>query len=61
VTSVAGVGAEVSAFAIYAGWALGEVVPVAAYGLVVAAMLPLMLRVRPAAKQASSEDVMRSG
>jgi hypothetical protein len=54
-TSVAGVGAEVAAFGIYAAWALGEVPVVAVFGLLVAGSLPLLLRARTAA------DPVRSG
>jgi MFS family permease len=55
VTSVASVGAEVAAFGIYAAWALGEVPLVAVLGLVVAAVLPVLLRAR------SPENPVRSG
>jgi MFS family permease len=45
VTSVASVGGEVAAFAVYGAWALGEVPAVAVFGLAMAAALPLLLRV----------------
>jgi MFS family permease len=44
VTSVAGLVAELSVFALYAAWALGGVLLVAAFVLVIAATLPRLLR-----------------
>ena len=46
VTSVAELGSELVAFAVYAAWALGQVVSVAALGLAIAAVLPRWLRLR---------------
>lgn len=45
VTSVAGLGADVASFGVYAAWALGGVSMVAALLLVVTAALPRLLRV----------------
>jgi hypothetical protein len=45
VTSVAAVGTELATFGLYAAWALGGVVMVAALLSVVAASLPRLLRV----------------
>jgi MFS family permease len=45
ITSVASVGGEVAAFAVYGAWALGEVPGVAVFGLLLAVALPLLLRV----------------
>jgi len=44
VTSVAGLGVEISTFAVYAAWALGEVTAIAVLGLLIAAALPRLLR-----------------
>jgi MFS family permease len=46
VTSVAGLGTEFACFAVYAAWALGEVVLVAGLVLAFAVALPLLFRVR---------------
>jgi hypothetical protein len=46
VTSVAGLGVDISSFAVYGAWALGEVVPVAVLGALIAAVLPFLLRPR---------------
>lgn len=46
VTSVAGLGTEFACFAVYAAWAFGAVVLVAALVLACAVALPLLLRVR---------------
>ena len=48
VTSVAGLGAELATFAVYAAWAGGGAPVVAAGGLLIAAALPLLLRGRVA-------------
>ncbi|MCO1659412.1 MFS transporter [Pseudonocardia sp. S2-4] len=49
VTSVAGLGTDLVSFAIYAAWVVGEVVALAVLGLLVAAVLPRLLRSRPSA------------
>lgn len=46
VTSVAGMGADVATIGLYALWALGGITAVAALGLALAALLPVLLRVR---------------
>lgn len=46
VTSVAGLGVDIASFAVYAAWAAGEVAAVAALGVVLAVVLPLLLRER---------------
>jgi MFS family permease len=46
VTSVAGLGVEVTTFGIYAAWAFGEITAVAAVGVLLAAVLPWLLRTR---------------
>ncbi|GAA1248655.1 MFS transporter [Pseudonocardia aurantiaca] len=56
VTSVAGVGAEAATFGIYAAWALGEVLVVAVFGLLLAIAVPLLLRAPKA-----GPDPVRSG
>ncbi|MGH3912892.1 MAG: MFS transporter, partial [Pseudonocardiaceae bacterium] len=48
VTSVAGLGGEIAAFALFAAWALGEVMVVTALALVATAALPRLLRIRAA-------------
>ncbi|MBW0137084.1 MFS transporter [Pseudonocardia abyssalis] len=47
VTSVAGMGADVATIGLYALWAGGGIAGVAAFGLVLAVLLPLLLRARP--------------
>lgn len=55
VTSVAGVGTDVASFALYAAWALGEVPAVAVLGLLIAVVLPRLLRpARPRARRAAA-------
>jgi hypothetical protein len=44
VTSVAALGSEATAFAVYAAWAVGGIVPVALLVVAVAAALPGLLR-----------------
>ncbi len=46
VTSVAGLGVEAVTFGLYAAWALGEVLLVAAFGVLIASALPWLLRAR---------------
>jgi hypothetical protein len=47
VTSVAGLGTELVTFGVYAAWAAGGVLLVAAAGAVIAALLPRLLRGGP--------------
>jgi MFS family permease len=54
VTSVASLCSELAAFAVYGAWALGEVPAVAAFGLVLAMALPVLMRV-PSAARAGAE------
>jgi MFS family permease len=61
VTSVAGLGAEVAAFGLYAAWALGEVPMLAVAGLVLAAALPALLRGRGALRHQSGRSDRGSG
>lgn len=44
VTSVAGLGTEIGSFGIYAAWALGEVSGIATVGLLIAVVMPWLLR-----------------
>jgi MFS family permease len=44
VTSVAGWGVDIATFGIYGAWALGEIGPVALLGMLLAAVLPWLLR-----------------
>lgn len=46
VTSVAGLGTDLSAFALYAAWAVGEVPLLALLGMLTAAAVPRLLRAR---------------
>jgi MFS family permease len=46
VTSVAGMGADVATIGLYALWALGGITAVAGLGLLLAVLLPVLLRVR---------------
>lgn len=43
VTSVAGLGTELAAFGLYAAWALGEVVLLAIFGVLLALVLPRLM------------------
>lgn len=56
VTSVAALGTEIACFAVYATWALGGLVPVAALWLLVALALPWLLRCQ--AKITTSEPAV---
>lgn len=54
VTSVSGLGVELTTFVVYAAWAFGDLTAVAAAGLVVACVLPRLLRDRPTPPDAST-------
>jgi MFS family permease len=54
VTSVAGLGSEIATFGLYAAWAAGGAALVAAAGLVIAAVLPALLRGRASRVAGSS-------
>jgi hypothetical protein len=63
VTSVAGLGVELTTFVVYAAWAFGGLAAVAGYGLVVAVGLPVLLRaaVSRGAARARRRAPRRSG
>lgn len=51
VTSVAGLGADLASFGLYAAWSLGEIALVAALGALIAVHIPCLLRARERQKR----------
>jgi hypothetical protein len=61
VTSVAGLGTELATFGVYAAWAAGGAPLLAAGGLLIAALLPVLLRGGVAGSGAPGVAATRQG